>query len=322
MANKGFLKLSLIDVRGQEAADPRTRVDAVRLDGRVIARFSDLSIPPPARLELDAFPQAENLRCEVRPKRYRDCNTGFFTLTDGQERSYELRVLRTPKEWQASFTPWSQLPSDFAPLKTVLSDSTIKVIKGESLGKFIQDRYDQDGPERTKLAKAALLNLFAKLTMTTEPVGGLVPWFSFVRQILVIDRERLYAVVDDEMGEIAARIRDQIGQFDHYERADVSLHHQRLQDNLPNYRVFKTRMFSIKTDESLANLQLTMAPARDSEGKEALLLDADIDEHGDLLNHLIDVLLIHPVSGGTHPFDIHEYLLRSNRNLQLGYELV
>lgn len=322
MANTGFLKLGLIDVRGQEAADPRTRVDAIQLDGRVIARFTDLRLPPPARLELEAFPQAANLRCEVRPKRYRDCRTDFFTLTDRQELSYDLRVLRIPQQWQASFIAWTQLPSQFEPLKTVLNDSTIKVIQGEALGRYTEDRYDQAGPERTKLAKSSLLNLFTKLTMTTEPVGGLLPWFSFVRQILVIDRQRLYAVVDDAMGEIVARIRENIRGFDHYERADHSLHFQKLQDNLPDYRVFKTKMFSIKTDESLANLQLTMAPARDNEGRDVLLLDADIDEHGDLLNHLIDVILVHPVSGGTHPFDIHEYLLRSNRNLQLGYELV
>ena len=319
MANTGFLKLRLIDVRGQEASDAQTRVDAIRLDGRLVERFQNLRLPPSPRLKLEAFPQASNLRCEVFPKRYRGCRTGFFTLTDGQDLPYDVRVLRTPEEWQASFVAWSQLSSDLEPLKELLNVSRIRVIDGEDLGIFTEARYDQSG---TELAKACLLNTFAKLMMTTEPVGGQRPWFSFVQRILSIGRERVYAIADAAMGVLVSRIREHIRDFDHYERADHRLHFEKLQENLPEFRIFKTKMLSIKTDESLANLQLTMAPALDNEGNDVLLLDADIDEHGDLLNHLIDVVLIHPVSGGTHPFDIHEYLLRSNRNLRLGYELV
>jgi hypothetical protein len=82
-------------------------------------------------------------------------------------------------------------------------------------------------------------------------------------------------------------------------------------------------MFSVKTDERNGNLQLTMAPARDlATGADTLLLDADIDENGDLLKHLVDVLFIHPFNGGTHPFDIHEYLIFAHQNRALGYELV
>lgn len=322
MANTGFLKLTLINVTEQEAPDPKMRVDAIRLDGKTIARFNDLTFPPAPRFELDAFPQASNLHCNVFPKRYRPCKTGFFTLTDGQEQSLELRVLRNPKEWEARFTTWDQLPPIFMDFKTVLMNSTIKVIKGESLGRFAEARYDQVTAARTLLAKAALLNLFAKLTKETEPLDRRLPWFSFVKRIVAIGQERFYAIVDDRMGDIVHRIRDNIGDFDHYERADQSLHVKGFEENFPDFRIFKTKLFSVKTDESKANLQLTLAPARDPNGQDVLLLDTDIDENGDLLNHLIDVILIHPISGGTHPFDIHEFLLPSDRNLQLGYELV
>lgn len=322
MANRGFLRLNLINVEGREAPDPKTRIDAVRLDGQLADRFSNRIFPPAQRLELDAFPQASNLHCDVFPKRYRHCKTGFFTLTDGQDLPFDLRVLRNPKEWESRFTTWNQLPAHFEPFKTVLNDSMIKVIKGESLGRFIEDRYNQVTSSRTLLAKAGLLNLFSKLTTETEPLDRRLPWFAFVRRIVAIGRERFYAIVDDRMGDIVRRIRDNIDNFDHYERADHSLHVEGFEKNFPDFRIFKTKLFSIKTDESKANLQLTLAPARGPSGEDVLLLDTDIDENGDLLNHLIDVILIHPISGGTHPFDIHEYLLRSDRNLQLGYELV
>lgn len=324
MSNKGILNLSLLDVTGQPAADPDTQVDVVRLDGNAatILRFDDLRFPPGRRLELPAFPQARNLVCEVLLKRYRHCKTDIFSLTDGEERPYQLRVLRHPEQWRARFTLWNQLPASYAALKDVLERSSSKVRKGETLGQFTGDRYDEVTDERSVLAKAALLNLFAKLTLTTAPSGAQQPWFSFVEQILVIDRERFFARVDPEMGAVVAHIWQNIDRFDHYEAADPRPHFKKLEKNLPDLRIARDEMFSIKTDERHANLQLTLAPARDAAGNNVLLLDADIDENGDLLNHMIDVTLLHPANGGTHPFDIHEYLLRSHRNLQLGYELV
>jgi hypothetical protein len=167
-----------------------------------------------------------------------------------------------------------------------------------------------------------MLNLIAKLRLTPEPIGGRNPWFSFVRQILAIGSERLYALVDVEMGEVVKHIRENINQFPHYERANSSLHGDALTANLPEYRIFRSKLFSIKTSERHGNLQLTCAPAQDANGNDVLILDADIDENGDLLNHLLDVVLIHPITGGTHPFDIHEYLHRAHTNLDLGYALV
>ena len=80
-------------------------------------------------------------------------------------------------------------------------------------------------------------------------------------------------------------------------------------------------MFSIKSREDIGNVQLTMAPGRDQAGNEILMLDADIDENGKLLLHLAD-LFKHKFSGGTHPFDIHEYLALAHRGRPLGYELI
>ncbi|HKX31446.1 MAG TPA: hypothetical protein VJ302_27415 [Blastocatellia bacterium] len=322
MDNLGFLDLSLLDVEGRDAADPDTQIEVFRLDGRMLHKFRHLHFPPVQRLQLTAFPQASNLRGEVRPGRYRHCRINFFTLNDEEQRRHRLRVLRDPEKWRARFQPWRELPGHFEPLKELLSVSTIDVIGGAPLGRFVEETYDGVTEPRAIMAKASLLNLFAKLTMVPEPIGRRLPWFHFIRQLLMIGRERLYAVVDEEMGEIVRHLLRHLDRFDHYELADAGLHSQSMRACLPGYQISESEFFSIKTDERYANLQLTLAPARDPQGRDVLLLDADIDENGDLLNHLIDVVLTHPVTGGTHPFDIHEYLLREDRNLQLGYELV
>jgi GMC oxidoreductase len=51
------------------------------------------------------------------------------------------------------------------------------------------------------------------------------------------------------------------------------------------------------------------------------LLDADIDGNGKLMAHLGD-LFKHRFSGGTHPYDIHEYLVLDDKARPLGYDLV
>src|SRR5262245_65339713 len=45
----------------------------------------------------------------------------------------EARVMRLPKQWSARFTAWNQLSDDFTPIKAVLENSDVKVIKGEKL---------------------------------------------------------------------------------------------------------------------------------------------------------------------------------------------
>jgi hypothetical protein len=50
------------------------------------------------------------------------------------------------------------------------------------------------------------------------------------------------------------------------------------------------------------------------------ILDTDIDENGKLMAHLAD-LFKHKFTGGTHPFDIHEYLRKEAPQRDLGYTL-
>ncbi len=120
------------------------------------------------------------------------------------------------------------------------------------------------------------------------------------------------------MGQIIRAIKDRVDKFEEYKNTPAENHH----GNIPaRYEVTKSKMFSIKSREENGNIQLTMAPAKDSQGNEVLLLDADIDENGALLAHLADVFK-HKFSGGTHPFNIYEYLALTHRDRPLGYELV
>jgi hypothetical protein len=322
MSNIGKLELTIRNVEDQPALDPNTRIDVRRNDGTVILRFKEQNLPLAGQLQIPAFPQESRLRCDVTPKRYRNFFTEHFTLSTSTPKTIEARAMRLPKQWSAKFAAWNQLSADFTPLKSTLDNSDVKVIRGEKLGRFTESKYDSVSEEKTALAKTALLNLFAKMTVLKEPIGEQHPWFSFVDRILAIDRERFYAVVSPEMGEVVNRIKANLKKFKNYESADPGVHFDKLQKTLPEFRIFRSKMFSVKTDERNGNLQLTMAPAKDSSGNDALLLDADIDESGRLLNHMVDVFFIHPFSGGTHPFDIHEYLALAHPNRALGYELV
>lgn len=324
MGNEGFLELGLLDVTNQPARDPSTNVSFFRAsDNREILRKNDLEFPPIRRFTLPAFPQELNLICETTPSRFRPGNTGFFTLTDGKVTQKNPIVLRLPGKWAPQFVPWNLLSSTFLALQDVLNASPrIKVRKGETFPKLVRDSYDGVTAQKSVLAKMALLNLYAALTTTKEPITNTDPWFSFVKKILVIDRERFIALVDPRMGAIIRAIKDDINRFPDYKHTPAANHFDDVQQSVPEgFKVLKSRMFSIKTKDEHGNIQLTIAPTRDLDGQEVTVLDADIDENGRLLEHLAD-LIRHRINGGTHPIDIHEFLMLENRTIELGYDLI
>jgi hypothetical protein len=113
-------------------------------------------------------------------------------------------------------------------------------------------------------------------------------------------------------------IHQDIDQFDFYKRTPVGDHANNIP---PGFTFAKSRMISIKTQEDHGNLQLTLTPASDGAGTQVTILDADIDENGQLMAHLAD-LFKHRFNGGTHPFDIHEFLVLEDPSRALGYKLV
>ncbi|HEU4387110.1 MAG TPA: hypothetical protein VFV34_04895, partial [Blastocatellia bacterium] len=110
MANEGFLELELKDVAGSPAADPKTRVSIFRgADNRELVRTDDLKFPPNHLLQLPAFPQERNLFADITPSRFRQCKSGFFTLSDGQTIKSTIKVFRRPDKWSAHFDAWAGL---------------------------------------------------------------------------------------------------------------------------------------------------------------------------------------------------------------------
>ena len=325
MGNEGFLELKLLDVVGNPAPEPKLRVLFFRIEGnqQLGSAVTNLSVPPPPRFKLPAFPQEKRLYCRVEPSRFRLRNSETFQLTDGLTTTREVHCTRRPEKWKADFVGWGALPALFTPLKRALERSpNVKVKSGQTLGLFTAGAYDgvSEGAadSKTVFAKTALLNLYTKLSAMTEPVNNAEPWFSFVREIFVIGRERFIASVEPRMGELIREIKQNLSQFKDYKNTPAQNHFENFPASL---QVQKSRMFSVKSDEDHANIQLTIAPGKDSDGNEAFYLDADIDENGQLLAHMAD-LFKHKISGGTHPHDIHEYLTKVHLGRPLGYSLV
>jgi len=321
MGNEGVLELSLLGVDAAPAADPATFVSFTRsVDGEEIGRVKR-SFPPDRRFTLPAFPQARAIACRITPQRYRGREVGIFTLTDGETIRRGPTVFRVPQHWTAAFVRWTDLPTALDLLKSGLEASLgLRVKDGKRLGQFVRAAFDDVDPadRLTVNAKACLLNLFAKLSSMKEPVFARKPWFGFVDDVLEIGRERMIALVDEEMLTRVLEIHGNIDRFEEYKRTPVGDHAKNIP---PGFTFAKSKMVSIKTVEEQGNLQLTLTPATDASGAQVTLLDADIDENGKLMAHLAD-LFKHHFNGGTHPFDIHEYLVLEDPSRQLGYELI
>ena len=319
MSNEGFFQLSLMDVRGRPINETKVKVGFFRVADNQQIHSSNHDFPPPKVFTLPAFPQEKHRFCDVTAPRYRMRRLENFLLTDGEKITRNISLFRRPDKWNASFTLWDQLGSQFLALKDILKESSaVKVKGGKLLGKFTEATYDGVSEKTEVFAKAALLNIYAKLTDLKEPTKGTEPWFSFVKEIVEISRERVIAIVDPKMGELVRQIKDNIGQFKDYENTPAQNHF----GNIPaHFQTQKSKMFSIKSGEDNGNVQLTMAPGKDPGGNPLLILDADIDESGKLFKHLMD-LLKHKFSGGTHPFDIHEYLAFASPTRPLGYQLI
>ena len=156
-------------------------------------------------------------------------------------------------------------------------------------------RYEQLEPQE----KAGVLNLFAKMAHPSTP-----DVFADVIGIFKVKPARIYARVQPQLWQ---RVRELPQRFQ--EQPDGGSLHKFL-DNW-------TRLddhASFKTPEAMGNLQLTFA----SNPQEEFAVDADLDDHQGL-QHAFDVIK-HKFSGDTHPYDIHEVLVKFH-GIDPGYRL-
>jgi len=256
------------------------------------------------------------LHCVIAPSRYRLVQSNFFTLTDGKEEQQPANVLRDPGQWQPRFTGWKSLTGSFGALKSILEDKLLKLKHGQDVGIVTPAIYDGMSSPPLLLAKMAMLNLFAVLSVQKDPVST-QPWFNFVEQILVIDQERFVALVSSDLFESIDLIVRNMGTFrgQGFFPGDVSLHF----DNIPSEFKLTAPMISVKRTYEEGNVQFTMGKAQNQQGP-CFLLDCDMDENSNLFGHAGDFLK-HQFTGGTNPIDIHEYIVHRQKGLDLGYEL-
>lgn len=330
-SNEGTLNLQLFTVEGDPISDSNAHLKIITLlpnlkEREIFSRSVGFPLDP---IPLPAFPQIKETFCRITTTRFREADTKFFKVFDGEETDLPVKLLRKPDQWEPSFAPFDELPSGFERLKEVLDKSPeIKVRNGPGLATFVGPNYDQvtqASDERTRSAKLGLLNLHTKMSNLLEPVENKVNWFSFVDEILEIAQSRMIALVRPEMGQKVLTITQDFDEFDDYKPTPSGNHF----GNMPvRFGVVKDEMFSVKTRDRKGNLQLTFGPGK-RDGKDVLVLDADIDESGTLLAHLADVLRHRITHQQTHPFDVHEFIANElheapqpNENIPLGYVLV
>jgi hypothetical protein len=263
----------------------------------------------------------EAATCEIDLQRYRVNRSPVFMTATGSSPAFDVPLLREPDEWRPRFTPWAALPGDFAALQAVLVASADVALLDtpQRFPSLAGDAYDAVADATAILAKAALLNVYYRLRTTGPPIVGAGRWFSFVQRIVAVGRERFVAFVKAEMADAVRNILDHIDEFDQeFERADSSLHLK----NVPiDLRPRIAQVFSLKSSHKQGNYQLTLIEL--SQPQE-VLLDADIDESGTFWGHFRDVFK-HKITGGTHPVDVHEILVRQEgqtAGFDLGYSLV
>ena len=321
MPNTGSVSLTLRDVQGKPATDTDVVVRFYETRRGQISN-NRVSFSPTVRFDgLPAFPQSQFLHLTISPSRYRFARTEGFVLHGGEYRQIEARLVRKASKWDARFASWDNLPGSFEDLKEALEASpNLRVHAGKKYDRLVGLVYDSVEDKKSKLAKTALLNLYAKMSTVTAPTPGAGDWFSYVQKVIEIRRDRIIAEVSPSMGDAVRAITSDLQSFPEYEKAGATNHHP----NMPHreYQVEPNTMFSVKTSESRGNLQLTLAPATERQtGRRVLLLDADIDEEGILFRHLLEVLRHKITKKKTHPFDVHEILVSSDPDLELGYAL-
>jgi len=317
MGNTGDFVLDLINAEGDFADEPDCLVEFTRLDGATLMTSRNLEFPPRHRFTLPAFPQGQNLHCRITPSRYRTMQSEFFTLqADKEFAPPAVTAMRDPAKWQPGFSPWNELSGEFDPLKKALENNLIKLKHKPDIGVMTPQLYDSMSGQPQILAKMAVLNLFAVLSKETDPVSA-QPWFNFINQILVIDQERFVARVSSDLFESVDHIAKNIGNFHKqgFFPGDTSLH----TDNIPSEYQMTDAMVSVKCAYKQGNLQLTVAPATRG-GENVHLLDVDMDENSNLFLHFTD-LFKHIFTGGTHPIDIHEFIVQQQEGVDLGYNL-
>jgi len=227
--------------------------------------------------------------------------------------------MRDRSKWKADFRLWSELGPAFQALKDLLQCSPqLRLFpEGAPLKLAKQADYDVIFDPDPVIAKATLLNLYYRLTTLNDGAPSPAAWFSFMTELLEVGRERLIAKAKPGLADAVEAILENLNGSGYHRAEDAEGHRKFLP---PEFRQ-TAQIISIKESIQEASLQVTVSTIP---GKDFVILDADIDEHGTLLPHIFNGIE-HIFDGGTHPYDIYEYLTAwataRGETLALGYNL-
>jgi hypothetical protein len=307
--------LNLTNAEGIAALEPNCYIGFQRTDGSTAVEAKGVTFPPARTIIIPAFPQEKNLFCLIRPSLYKLVQSNFFIPNGDQNQSVPLQ--RLPDQWTPSFPALATLPAPrFDAFRQRIGDSTqVDVKHGPVLGK-LGGAYDNLAGTQQILAKMALLNLYAALNDESDPITNR-PWYRFVQQYVRIDQERFIAEADPELFEIVQNILNNLDTFGPkgFFTESASLHTQ----NIPDRYQLTQDLITVKVRYEQGNVQFTMGKAT-TDGRNVVLLDCDMDEHSNIIEHAGD-LFTHVFTGGTHPIDMHEYIVHHDPGVQLGYSL-
>ena len=150
------------------------------------------------------------------------------------------------------------------------------------------------------LRRAGMLNILAKCRQT--PVAGTGVVFDQIRELRELRQDRFFAVVPQALRE-------------HVKNGLASGLFQEVSGALHRPPDGFSPAGSYKTDDRYGNLQLTFFAS-----PEEWLADIDIDDANGL-EHVFQVLRNHITGSPTHPYHIHDILLR-HQEIDPGYRLI
>jgi hypothetical protein len=132
----------------------------------------------------------------------------------------------------------------------------------------------------------------------------------------------LFENVETILGKLKSTYGDQ-GYF----TESTALHTQNVP---PQYHIennLMRPMITVKKKYEQGNVQLTLS-VLSTPGGVVHLLDCDMDEHANIVEHGFD-LIKHLINGGTSPIAMHEYIVEDSArqaqgiaSIDLGYQLV
>lgn len=282
MEGKGSLGLDLLDVYGDHLPD--------RFD--VFMQHTVLSDAPVLKNQdgtkrllienLDST-QGGTYRLLVYPIRYRPIGC-FVRIAEETTVNLPLTIPITPdRVTRVDFPTYAALPDNLRHILDVSEVVGNPGLHGEALFLALDN-----------IRRAGLLNLYWKMQHTTFPGGQSV--FSYVTALTNIRGDRSYATVPAELREAVINSVS----TDLFEEADGGSH------TAPFGFVL---VDSYKTFDHYGNLQLTFF---NKPGTVQFIVDADIDDARGI-EHIFQVLRNTITGKPTHPYDIHEILLASQK---------